>query len=491
MNACIFFNRSYVFWHAIALDLSRRYGVENISAYVYGKKPYEFLLKQTDIQYRNILVDDILAVEAADEVVDDEWLKAKEKEYGIPFFWQNFTADRVMVNNWPRNFYLVYQPIFNHYQIKQQLQFRIKKIEEMLSRAKPDFIVMNGAGAMGVNLLCQIGQKKGIKTIVIETPRLGNKVGLTASLYGLFPHIEEKFKKLKSGQYKTSKKEEAIQWLEKFRKTPIKPFWSNPAEQFTSIDPVLFLKNLVRNIIVSFDKSFPRIYSYSVADYLRRNYLMFTNRYRFPKYDTVDFTEDYTFFPLHYEPELALMMYAPFYTDQLWLIRNIAQSLPLHFKFYIKEHPAMLTLRDPKFYKELKKIPNVKLLDPGTSSIPIIKNSKLVTVITSTAGWEGAFFRKPVISFGNILFNVLPAVKRCKAIEELPLMVKDCLENYNHNEDELVNLISVILENSFDVDLPKMWIAKDYLELSGDKDLNILVDEMIKFFKSGLAQNDN
>lgn len=487
MNVCIFFNRSYVLWHALALDLKRRYGVDTFCAYVYSKRPFAFISQQTDIAYQQVLVDDLLAVEAEQEIVDEVWLAGKEKEYGIPFLWQDFTADRIMVNNWPKHFYPYYNPIFNHHQIKQQLQIRIRKIEEMLDATKPNVIVLSGAGAMGVNLLCRIGEKRGAKIIVIEPPRLGNKISLTSSLYGLFPHVEKKFKALRAGGYASPRRNEAAAWLERFRTVPIKPFWSNPAEQMTSLHPILFLKNLARNILDSFDRSFPKIYGYSVADYLKRNFLMLVNRYRFPRYDAVDPSESYAFFPLHYEPELALMMYAPYFSDQLWLVKNIAQSLPLHFKLYIKEHPAMLTLRDPVFYRELRKIPNVKLLDPKLNSIPIIKYAKLITVITSTVGWEGAFFKKPVITFGSILFNTLSMVRRCKAIEDLPWMIKEALERHEHREDELLDLISVILEHSFDVDLPRLWASKDYQALSEDRDLKILNDQIVKFYHEDMS----
>ena len=196
-------------------------------------------------------------------------------------------------------------------------------------------------------------------------------------------------------------------------------------------------------------------------------------------YEPIGPEEDYAFFPLHFEPEVATLLYAPFWTEQLNLIRQIAMSLPLHFKLYVKEHPAMVGYRTHRYYRELKKIPNVKLINPAGDSFDLIKNSKLITTITGTSGWEGIIFKKPVITFGDVFFNALSAVKRCREIEQLPFLVKEQLENFHHHEEELENFIGAILEESAPVDLLKIWEQNETPAVE-QKKLTLLADLMAK-----------
>ena len=198
-----------------------------------------------------------------------------------------------------------------------------------------------------------------------------------------------------------------------------------------------------------------------------------------------DPSEDYAYFPLQYEPEVGLLLYAPFYTNQLNLIRQIAQSLPVHFKLYVKEHPQMVSFRPRSFYLELRKIPNVKLMSPAVGGFRILQNAKLVTVITGTTGWEATLLKKPVISFANIFYNDLSFVKRSYNIEQLPLLVNEQLENFHYDENELVRFIAAILENSCEIDLVRLWTQET--DRAKQKDgLTTLADLIAK--KIGLAK---
>lgn len=485
LKGCVFFNRSYTGWeHALMLDLKERYGVNEFCGYLYSENGLKLLNGQKDIIYKPLLVDEFLAERALEEVIDLKYLDEKEREYGTPFLWHYFTVDRHMINNWPQNYYVGYNPIFNHDQIKKQLQIRIREIEHMLNQNKPDFVFFCAPGAMGVDILYHIAKKKGIKCVLLTDSRLGDRQILTESMYGLFTGVDKRFSLINSSQGSKLKREDAIKWITQFRDHPIKPYWANPIEQNIVINPILFIKNLVRKIIDSFMSKYPRVYGNATAvSYLRRNFLNIINRYRLPRFDKFDPAEDYAFFPLHYDPEAATLLYAPFYVDQLALIKNISQSLPINFKLYIKEHPAMLTLRSPKYYKELKKIPNLKLIEPHINSTEIIRHSRLVLVITGTAGWEASILKKPVITFGRVFFNSLSFVKKCEATDSLPGMVKDVLEDYKYNEEELINFVTLLLEESFDIDFLKLSREKSLEKLLTSFDLKLLSDKIINFLK--------
>lgn len=485
MNGCLFFNRSLLrLCHALALDMRERYGIQNWSAYIIGQPSYEFVKNNKDIRY-DFLVDDFLTADADKEKVDDTFLADKEKEYGVSF-WNIFTADRNFIHNWPKEFYVGYNPTLSHYQVQQQFQYKIKKIEQFLDRNKPDFIIMNSVSNMGSMLLYFIARKRGTRCLIFDENRIDARVGLTEDIYGHYSSAEKKFEQMQTGVYESPKKEEARAWIEKFRQQN-KPARIAGGSEATASNAGLFLKNLARKSLNSFRANgFPSTYTYSVWDYMKRNYLIWINTHvRAPQYDELVPGEEYAFFPLHLDPELSTMVYAPYYVDQPWLIRSIAQSLPIQCKLYVKEHPAMVGLRSPQYYRELKKIPNVRLIDHSLSGFNLVKNAKLITVISSTAGWEGVIFKKPVITFGPVFYNKLSMVKRCRAIEELPSLIRNSFQEHVHREEELVHLVSAMMEESIDINLGNLWYReRNFEKVLKSPDLMKLSDAMMHFIKN-------
>ena len=167
--------------------------------------------------------------------------------------------------------------------------------------------------------------------------------------------------------------------------------------------------------------------------------------------------EDSVYYPLHFEPEIVTMLYSPVYNDQLWVIKQVAKSLPVGFTLYTKEHLAMFGFRTRAFYKELKKIPNLKLISPQVSSFTLIKKAKLIVTLTSTVGWEALLLKKPVITFGEIFYNPLSGAKRCTDIASLPTLVSEQLTQSTHDEDELVRFVGRIYHVSVPLDLINLW----------------------------------
>ena len=120
--------------------------------------------------------------------------------------------------------------------------------------------------------------------------------------------------------------------------------------------------------------------------------------------------DKYVLFPLHFQPEASTIVCAEKYEKQLFFIDSWAKSLPADTKLYVKEHYAVLGHRDISFYKELKKYPNVRLINPWTDTQDLIKHAQAVTTLTGTAGWEAMLHKKPVFIGGNIFFDSAPGV---------------------------------------------------------------------------------
>jgi hypothetical protein len=107
------------------------------------------------------------------------------------------------------------------------------------------------------------------------------------------------------------------------------------------------------------------------------------------------------YFPLHVTDDFKIERAIPWCADQEYLIEQVSWSLPQGYDLVLKEHPVSIGRNDPAMLRRLTKIPNVRLVDPYTSSHELIRNSSAVVVISSTVGIEALMYDKPVLTLGQ------------------------------------------------------------------------------------------
>ena len=172
------------------------------------------------------------------------------------------------------------------------------------------------------------------------------------------------------------------------------------------------------------------------------------------------------FFPLHLEPEMALLLRSPEQNNSMELISWISKSLPADTILVIKEQPHAYGIRSRRYYENYRKIPNVALASPEISSWEWIKQSSIVATITGTTGIEAVYFEKPILSFGkHEIINYLPSVRYAnnfesvrKAIEELIALPPDDL-SFKKSKTALYN---AQIESSFEMPgLEKLINSRD------------------------------
>ncbi|OGX33814.1 MAG: hypothetical protein A2787_09800 [Omnitrophica WOR_2 bacterium RIFCSPHIGHO2_01_FULL_48_9] len=487
MKGCFLLQRNFSkLGHAIALELKAKYGVTEFCGYTQMRRAERFLKSREDLRWDPLLVDDDLQDQAANERLDLHYLALLEKEYGLPeqpsgegtTLWPYLINDRhLMMGNPTHEF--SYTPLYTHEEMLKTLQAKFRAVVQMLKEKKPDFAVFSAIGSVGSFALYQVAKKMGIKTIVIEHTLIKNRITLTNSCYNQFTGINGIFDRIRSGNHKSPFREEAVKFLETYRAKPAKYAGRDfPHKSFFSFQRFarsvrLFFKHLV--IYLREKKS--DYQEESPFSYLRNRLLKKWRAligYR-DLYSEPNIEGDFALYPLQEEPEIALSLLAPFYTDQVGLIRNIAKSLPVHFKLYVKEHPVMINRRSRLYYKELLNIPNVQLIDVHYPSIKLAQNAKIIFTITGTPGWEGILFKKPVITFGSVGYNKLSMAHKAGRMDELPILVKHALENHVHDEEELIDFISAAFEYSFPFDYYTFWHKRPFEEFKDDPELKKFV----------------
>lgn len=171
--------------------------------------------------------------------------------------------------------------------------------------------------------------------------------------------------------------------------------------------PGFWIKNRI-------DPKYRNKYSYMYYKGYKNSFnpILFLLRYQISKryYKKPDYNKKFVYFPLHLQPEASTIVCAQKYEKQLFFIDSWAKSLPADTVLYVKEHYAVLGTRELDFYKQLKKYPNVFLIDPWEDTFKLIKGSVAVTTLTGTAGWEAMLLRKPVFLGGYILYDNAPGI---------------------------------------------------------------------------------
>ena len=201
---------------------------------------------------------------------------------------------------------------------------------------------------------------------------------------------------------------------------------------------------------------------------------------RFNYYDYLNNTSEFIYFPLHVQPEVSTNLWAPYFSNQLEVIRQIAISLPGKYTLLVKEHPIMLGWRSTAYYEKINGLPNVKLIPYKFNSYEVMSNNycKGVIVISGTSGFEAILLKKPTIMLSNMFYDVLPHCFRVKDIANIPDTIKkmDSLDlSLKENEEKLILLIATLYEQSIALNYSSLWgLNKDgsidnFLELIENK----------------------
>lgn len=472
--------RRFVFvGHDIARILKREHGINEFCALVYTRPSYEFLKNQEDIRYTKLLLDEDIQRRYKDEPLDLAYLKWLEREYGTPTLWPYINVDRVirfgqLVREYPHN-----TSPYTHEEMLRMLQVYSKALHAFLDEEKPDVIFSAPIGAMNTVLFYNIAKKRGIKNLIMAFPGIRDRIEVSER-YDRLTFVEKIVERDHSKKVsEIPQYEEARAFIKEYRERPTayseihedsrRKF--SRMQHFEFLHPARFLRAFMfavskfmewwRNPLYRGDYTYINPVNFLVDSIRRKTRNLIGHD---DLYDTYDPSVPFAFFPLHLEPELSLLLLAPFDTDQIAVVCRIAQSLPVGMNLIVKEHPNMVALRPRRFYKKLKEIPNVRLVRPEISSFSIIARASLVTVITGTVGWEATLFGKPVITFGDAFYNALPSVTRSRIPEELPTLVQSKLTAFTFDEEGLIRFVAAILEHSAHADILNIW------ELGVDKD---------------------
>ncbi|MCI0645007.1 MAG: hypothetical protein L0332_11915 [Chloroflexi bacterium] len=458
--------------HALAHLIRSRLGKVQFSAVVYrSSSEGHYLREEAGDLFSRVLSESEtydLAAQNGRHPEPDTLTRLEEK-YGIPTLWQYVTHDRWL--SMQRSGYLFKQGSkYSRDQLLVHIQSRFQAVERLFDDFQPDVVVYAGrdVGPSSALVVSNVAVARGIPLLVPLYVKIASYFTLANTIFSEAPHVKQRYEALRSGQVESSNRERAVEFLNEFRRGGVLPYFLRQKEEAPPSAPSPGPLRKRASGFKAFAGRVRRYYRKSQAgdplytSWFKRRYdkvIMAVRQARMSQADYFSFPaegEKYVFFPLHLEPELSLLLYAPFFTHQFAIIQNVAQSLPHNTCLYVKDHPRALGRRSAQYYREVTAIPNVRLMAPTVKGQDLIRGAEGVITITGTAGLEAILFGKPVITFGNVFYNFLDElVMHVHAYNEVPGLIRQ-FETFIGDESIVVDFLTAILDESINVDIQRL-----------------------------------
>lgn len=455
--------------HAMALVLKRMLPGVRFAAVTFRDSIEGYYLKnESDGLFEIVISESGLYKETISDGFSgaEDDFEVMEAKYGRPTIWPYVMADRritMSLNGW------IYDEGTSHdeKQLKSILKHRFDALEECFDEFDPDLVLyVHPDTGPGLALALQgVSEARSVPLLVPHRSRIGAYVTLTNTVYNRIDRIEQFYKEIRNNPIGEGF-DEASRILNEFRSGGLRYIDTGP--DVGKRDP--FLKKIVSLLgrVAEVVRNY-RCRPYRADPYFR-SWLMrrmddIKATWRSLRiessvnFEDADYERRYVFIPLHVQPEMSTLLFAPYFVNQTEFVRNVAQSVPANVTVYVKEHPVMITkgLRSPAYLRSLAKIPNVHLVSGDTAKL--IKHASAVVTVTGTPAFEALMAGVQVYVFGNVYFDFLPdGIKKLDSWEEL----KNCLMGTSGNVErtnsdmDLASFIRAIIDCSCEVNLDRL-----------------------------------
>jgi hypothetical protein len=400
-----------------------------------------------------------------------------EQEIGDPTFWNSLVADRRIFFGKHCKYKQDYVSRFSYEQMMGILDTALIRIDDFIESINPDLILSFGIATFGDYLLYLFARNRNIPYLQLKSSKIDNYVSLNDTAVGLSSHIRNIY--LDNKDLPEEIKHQAQIFLDSVVRKGVKyegAILSGRSRMMKRIKsaPLNILKGLLSGIKIILDPvvrndthvpgSFiPSLY-YNLFQPVKAISMekRLTGHTKYYNSKSLRNIGDFIFYPLHFEPEVSLQVFGRPYQNQIELVRNVAQNIPVGMKVLVKEHPRSLGFRASSYYKRLMDIPNVFLIDPFIPAIEIVRYARLVAVVSGTIGFEAAICRKPVVVFGKVGYSILPEtmVRQITDLNSLGYVFRDALTNYSYDHAALEKYVGAIMMGSVPVDLYTVLLNK-------------------------------
>tara|TARA_B110000438_G_scaffold256457_1_gene263937 strand:+ start:7579 stop:9063 length:1485 start_codon:yes stop_codon:yes gene_type:complete len=424
----------------IAYGIQNNHDGEYYAIYDIPNETKKFFSKQNFIKFKEewFFFDHI---KKNDKKPNYDYLKKFEEKYKINL-WKLAINERIFYR-----FFDFHK--FTTDEIAAIVEQECRLFEKILDEVNPNYIITKDASRHHHELFFELCVSKGIKVLTLSQTNLGTKTMISQKSHTFDSKID--WKNIESNNRSL---EELQIYIQKFN------FLKSVKKNIDKKIPKLNMIKVMLNYLFSdTSKNREQYYYFGRTKFKVLLFMInsFFNRISRKKFidqyleKNPNCNESFVYFPIHVDMERPLLIMAPLYTNQIEIIRQVAKSLPMGLKLYVKETPASVTRdwRSISTYKEIMSIPNVTLIHPSVSAEKLMKNTSIVFTIAGTSGFEAAFYGKPSIVFSDVGYMELPSVTRVREIEELETVIRKAMK-IKVNQIDLDKFVNYLEKNVID-----------------------------------------
>ena len=446
----LFWLNGFFLHYSLAYYLQSRLDADFFGIVDINTKPKKFFQNQNLVNFEKLWFfhDNI----KKNQKPDLNYLRTFEKKYGINL-WKYALNERFFYLH--NRFYK-----FQRSEILSILEQEIKLFELVLDEIKPDYFLTYDPVFHHQKLLLDLCRKRGIKvlstiiatgiknkTIIVEdgaTYDLDSNIMLEKSVEGEKSNIENK------------------ESYDKIHHSYVQSRNTNFSNKLTALKDYLldFDSELINSNFMYYGKSKLKVVKDALTFELRRR----INYQDLQKISTSspNLNLPYVYFPMSIDEEMNTLHYAPYYTDQIEVIRNIAKSIPINYVLYVKEHVAagLRKWHDMDYYNQITDIPNVIFINPQVDNNLLIKNSKLVITTRGYSTLKALKYCIPSIVFGEQPAQIMPSIFHVDSLNSLPNLIKDALR-HKVDSTEYQKYEDLLDERLFEFNMFEFEIRRD------------------------------
>ncbi|MBS1963142.1 MAG: hypothetical protein JST04_13080 [Bdellovibrionales bacterium] len=388
--------------------------------------------------------------------------------------------------------YAHYRTYYRDVPVEQQyllMQLYYGLVHEVLDEFRPDAIYDADFSEYPRAILFEVAGRRNIPYVTIEGSRFDDYFFPSTTLAladadWLGPLVEQRARELRTVEVRSSRA--GYRELDRFRaQSEILADGFKIAYATMAFRPLRSLYALVRANFSRFPTHFKdwlrfyrtgtapifadpiRLHLLELKEYFRK----FVMRFASPFVEADLSKLDYILFPLHLIPESSTLTKSPFFLNEEFLVESLSKSVPPGQSIVVKEHWYMMGERPLSFYRRMRRLPNVILIEPRKYGDPraYLESAHGVVTITGTSAFEAALLRKPSIVFGPTPFSMLTSVKTVTDVTTLPSVVRNWSRTMS-DDAELAAYLEIAMEVGEKLDMPCLTSREHETDVSKAKE---------------------
>jgi hypothetical protein len=311
-------------------------------------------------------------------------------------------------------------------------------LERIFELEHPDVLVPEVGSETMRTAAHVIGLKRGVRVLFVFYTIFPNPLRLYENTMhaGIVPPVEVR-------ELSDSEREEVQRFIADFtaRAQPIRRYRAARATLKTGRD---FARHVIVRTTQEHDNEYlvPGRY---LANFVRENARAALLRRH---YEPVPAERPFVYFPLHVTDDYKIKRLIPHCVDQASLIEQVADALPQGYDVVLKEHPLSIGRNSIGMIRRLTRLPNVRLVEPRTSSHELIQRARAVIVISSTVGLEALLYECPVMTLGQPFYSGYGVTLDVDSFRELRGKVMELLE-FHPDVERILQFLHAAMRSCF------------------------------------------